>query len=279
MLLNIFEAERPAYIPDEVEDLVEHIKRECGPFLAAMGDDLQPHHMLRRGASGKDGLWYSVVPRKNRRPLDTENWVHDEVDRILEPLAGFRPRSAGLFCTGSKAIASGYGREYIVFPAGEFKFIWSPYIKDLLAFNSSRFDGMEFKGYKPDGYPELVLAALKDVSDDDIYVLGGAKSNADIVAMFKPGTPWREQEWFSEPKPLVALGKLPRELRSKIQMNVLERVAGDLFKTGENSTIVEAIDSNNEIMVSCSKAFLVHPTTLTEDMHVSMDEFLQLLRM
>ena len=56
---------------------------------------------------------------------------HDILDELFEKKFGWKPRSGGVFCTGSEATASGYGDAYIFFPIGDFEFLWSPKIHDL----------------------------------------------------------------------------------------------------------------------------------------------------
>ena len=44
----------------------------------------------------------------------------------------WKPRSTGVFCTGDKEQAKGYGGLATVWPIGNFKYIWNPEIRDFL---------------------------------------------------------------------------------------------------------------------------------------------------
>lgn len=76
--------------------------------------------------------------RTNRRPLDNTPKMHDLLDKWFVDKFGFPARSGSLFCFGSsergRRNAAGYGSLYLIFPIGDFKYVWSPKVFDLFLF-------------------------------------------------------------------------------------------------------------------------------------------------
>lgn len=118
---------------DELDNIIKTIKNDCGPFLKEF------HNMLRKGEylyRGKDEIidgMKKVIPRKNRRPLDTPIKLHDMLDSLFEMKFGWKARSEGVFVTTNHGTAMSYGEgsSYAFFPIGKYSYIWSPSIKDL----------------------------------------------------------------------------------------------------------------------------------------------------
>ena len=120
------------------EEIVEMIKRDCQPFLKEIRYSVTDNYLLRgymRGLDNLDSINRMQV-RKDRKPLHTNKFIHDEFDFYFEDRWGVRPRSEGVFATGDYAQASLYGRPYLFFPIGEFQYFWSDEIYDLHAYLS-----------------------------------------------------------------------------------------------------------------------------------------------
>ena len=112
--------------PDESESHIRaYLERDCKPFLKAVGK-----YPLYRGMPVNEDMM-DLIPRKNRTPRDMKRDYHQTLDILFKKKFGWKPRSSGIFCTGSQHTASQYGRIYSVWPKGQFKFIWSPKITDL----------------------------------------------------------------------------------------------------------------------------------------------------
>lgn len=129
----------------DTDELLALLERDCGPFLA----ESKQRGLLRRGMSklnDNDATFVSSPystekvpywkkqPRTDRRPLDIDKKIHLKLDDWFQSKFGFKARSSGLFCFGTGATSSAisqYGTEYYIFPIGEFKYAWSPNVKDL----------------------------------------------------------------------------------------------------------------------------------------------------
>ena len=114
----------------ELRAAIEKIKADCKPFLRQYGGQL-----LFRGSRsishGPTTMFSKRSVRTDRRPMNTDEGIHKQMDDWFNDKFGFRARSAAIFATGNFREARGYGTVYCVFPIGDFKFAWSPKIEDL----------------------------------------------------------------------------------------------------------------------------------------------------
>lgn len=89
------------------------------------------HCFFYRGISSVESI-IEKKPRMDRRPKDSHIKLTAWMDDAFESKFHWRPRSEGVFATGSGEMANGYGHQvYMFFPSNGFKFIWSPEISDI----------------------------------------------------------------------------------------------------------------------------------------------------
>jgi hypothetical protein len=151
-----------------LEQVLAQIKRDCKPFLS------KADKALWRGINGKssslrelsDGI-YRGTARTDRMPRDSNTQIHKIVDDALEKHFGIRGRSQSLFVTTNPNVADSYGKLHLIFPIGQFKILWSPYIYDVFSvlqdnFSSMLADEPVFKFFKKE-----LKAMGKDVGDLD----------------------------------------------------------------------------------------------------------------
>lgn len=136
MLLKEIFLKENADLPEEVYNFVhEH----CQPYLSMVNNDLSK--LMYRGVSPEfisrtpaiPGVPdSSIVPGhyRDRRPRDTHPDIHDYINKKFAEVYG-TPFRNGLFATGSNEQAEEYGESVIIFPIGNFKFCWSPTIRDV----------------------------------------------------------------------------------------------------------------------------------------------------
>jgi hypothetical protein len=74
------------------------------------------------------------TPRTDRRPRDTDEEVHKYVDDYFNTVHGWKARSMGVFTTNNRYSTKQYGRPYVFFPIGKYKYLWNPEVKDLKAY-------------------------------------------------------------------------------------------------------------------------------------------------
>lgn len=120
----------------EVVELINLIK-QAKPFFDQRGDD--PAAWLYRGLRRPDvptGLIGVASPRQDRRPLDTANQLHDQLDNRLQQDFGIKYRSTSTFVSGDKSLADDYGTVCIILPLGQFKYVYAKNTRD--AYNMFR---------------------------------------------------------------------------------------------------------------------------------------------
>ena len=120
----------------ELKKGIALIKRDCQPYLSQVSDPMK----LRRGVSrttqkiDPDGT--PVFNKKkahldNRYPRGSYMSVHhDIVNEYFTKTFGF-PFRNGVMAIGDQIKASEFGTDVAIFPIGEFKFLWSPRVRDL----------------------------------------------------------------------------------------------------------------------------------------------------
>ena len=138
--------------------MIPKIKKECSKFIKDM-----------RGAKGclirydrKHSDWKISKNRSRdyRKPTSTEEELSKKIDNLFAKKFGWKARSKNVvFCWGVTAKVVNSITRY-VFPAGDYKILWSPIVTDLFANlygNKEKF-GMESI---LDSNPELIKKQIK----------------------------------------------------------------------------------------------------------------------
>ena len=96
----------------------------------------------------------------NREPVNTQIAAHEYANEIFEDVFGWKVRN-GVFATSSEKEAKIYGKKFIFFPIGDFKFVWSPQIQDAFG------DTIWFiSKYHPDDGKERIEKDIKGLYID-----------------------------------------------------------------------------------------------------------------
>ena len=98
----------------------DKIKADCKPYLNAVKDLISWRGMYTAGE-----LILKKKPRTDRRPMDTMEHEHHEMDDSFNRIFGWRPRTQAIFVTGNIDQAASYGEMHMIFPRGKFRFIYS----------------------------------------------------------------------------------------------------------------------------------------------------------
>ncbi len=106
----------------------EVIRKECSKICDMC---IKTGNLLYRGAEHIYPNFTKVVPRTDRTPLTSPKRLHDKLDNEFKDLFGWKPRSEGVFVSGSQDTAEGYGKVFITFPKDGFYYLWSNKIEDL----------------------------------------------------------------------------------------------------------------------------------------------------
>jgi hypothetical protein len=136
----------------DLQYLINMVKSDCKPFLREMKKAGQ---FLYRGYdnveySTTEVVYYKKKVRSDRKPRDMYQNVHNKMDKLFDEKFGWKARSNGIFCTGDRTTALGYGTAFMVFPIGNFKFIWSPEVEDLWRWVRGHISSRKGKSTVPD---------------------------------------------------------------------------------------------------------------------------------
>jgi len=164
------------------------IRQNCQPYLQQNGGAID-HDALYRGVKPPGG--HSVtgdgdadVIRKevrltDRRPSDTPRELHNFVNQYFQTHYGAPFRTA-MFASGSQGQANDYGTVYVIFPAGEFQFLWSPDIEDMYSLTAEY--GLEHHmepGAQKEAFETLEDNVLRTYQTDNLVEAIG--SNHEIM--------------------------------------------------------------------------------------------------
>jgi len=139
-----------------MQEALDKVKRDCGPFLEQCGQQLMYRGTRRYNtASDPNSFFVRKAARTNRSPVNTARWVHEIYDDFFDKKFGIKARSNTVFTTGNYGTAMEYGMVYAVFPIGDFRFVWSPTIDDLYIHMTDLEDEEDIRHY-------LELAKYKD---------------------------------------------------------------------------------------------------------------------
>lgn len=132
------------YISEEnildMQDIVENIKKKCASYFKKAGPK---GDFLYRGSksislSDKRSV-IKIKPRTDRHPLDTDKSLHEYLDELFLEHKGWSARSEGVFVTAKRSSAGSYGKIFIMFPIGSFKFLYNPDIVDLTIYLNNKY--------------------------------------------------------------------------------------------------------------------------------------------
>jgi len=211
-------------------DKWKEVKKNCQPYLRTIKKNKKL--FLFRGMSGRhDSIGLKTV-RKNRRPLDTDEYVHDMVNGVMEDLFGWKVRSEGIFVTGNPAQASRYGSINIVFPVGKYEYLWSEEANDSYVYLRSMYI---FKLLTNEHRSEMMEAFNKSEELKKMY-----SSYDDVERDLKLG------DAIEKPMFQRAFGDL-------IEM-AIEKILVDILKYRDNN-LEKAIMLGKEITVRCDSYY------------------------
>jgi len=115
-----------------IEEIVVLLWDNCLPYLkdTIKTSEKFTNFMYSGRASSKD--YFKGTIRKNRKPKDSDDRVHDILDKSFYKRWGWYARSNVLFTSGSIAQADNYGKTYLIFPIGKYKLLYHPGYADVV---------------------------------------------------------------------------------------------------------------------------------------------------
>lgn len=116
------------------QQAAQTLLNDCRPYFEELGYDITAAMSLFRGLKTipqGNQLLYKKDVRVDRKPTDTPVPIQQYLDQTFQQQFGVPFRSKAMYTTGSRLAASYYGTLCIVFPIGQFKYLWSSEVEDL----------------------------------------------------------------------------------------------------------------------------------------------------
>ena len=147
------------------------IKKDCSKFTKEIKGAKGTLTRIDSYLGGND-LKNPVIKkntRSKRRIMDTPEELSIEIDKLFKEKFGWEARSENVvFCWGTPFTSNDISYGFLVFPAGNYNYLWSPMIRDLYNSLPSRsFDS--FKNRLFDSYTDKGLKRAV-VSENEIMV-------------------------------------------------------------------------------------------------------------
>ena len=102
-----------------------------------------------------------MIPRQDRRPKDTNLYLHNLLDGWYKKKFGWKARSEGVFTYSIQNEPIGeFGRIYYFFPIGPYKYVWTPDVEDFT---------VEFRDLAKTDYNQSNISNLTDEVYDSIF--------------------------------------------------------------------------------------------------------------
>ncbi|MFW6046463.1 MAG: hypothetical protein ACOCP4_01585 [Candidatus Woesearchaeota archaeon] len=110
---------------NELEEIKNILYNECMPFLKLFKKENLNSlpYSGRKNKILKNDTYEINKTRKNRKPRDTSEEIHEFFDEEFYKRYGIRGRSGCVFITGSRERASNFGLLFMVVPVGKFDFL------------------------------------------------------------------------------------------------------------------------------------------------------------
>lgn len=242
------------YTEDEFIEIISILENECKEFINEIKKS--GAGPIFRGAKNIDDTYNRGLgikgSRSDRRPLDTKKDVSETLDNCFEEKFGIKLRSNVVFTSKLPNIASDYGKPYLFFPIGDYKYFWNPGVKDLYGdiesehwyyYNESDWHWKYGEGNSGDwcyngvDYGNDIITAVKRVKEDNTDL-----SNKSFEYVQKL------LDW----EPACSLDDYMEESKQELQKNLEEIVYGYV-----DNNIDEIVDQ--EITFVCDKYYLVDP--------------------
>lgn len=118
--------------PKDRDEILKLIKKDCKPFLQRIGNKIGTYKLYRGLGfdSDNNNILRKKVRLHDRRPMSTAQIKHERYNEFFEVMFG-EPFRNSLFVSGNEDMAKFYGEPYVIFPIGDFDWVWSTAIEDI----------------------------------------------------------------------------------------------------------------------------------------------------
>lgn len=227
------------------------LKLNCMPFINEL-KSTGTHKILFRGSNKPVKDIARIKPRKDRKPFDTSEYVHRILDNEFKKKFGWKARSEGVFTTASEYITGQYGKSYLFFPIGKYKYVYSLKIRDL--YLNTYFiltDEELIKNYKIHYGPGNSKGTWY-YKDEDTGCADTVEAVLLVSNKYKDGLTEREIRKLLRWVPNLTLDEYIKKEKEEIKIKTKE-----IINSYVDDNLRIAILGGVEIMFKCDKYYLV----------------------
>jgi len=129
-----------SFLTEVVPQAAADIKAHCQPYLKEINNDVMNNWLFRGVQNTMSEGWIEKRVRlDDRKSLDTPDHIHRMYNQWFTLNFG-QPFRNAIFASGNMNSAADYGMLYMIFPKGDFSYLWSPQIEDLNTLHRNRMD-------------------------------------------------------------------------------------------------------------------------------------------
>lgn len=155
-----------------IDPFIEEIKKNQEFNIIYRG--VYDSSLMERSKKLYDGIFLRKR-RKSRKPLDTNDHVSKEIDRVSKEKFDFKLRSEAVFTSKLLPVAKSYGRPYIFFPVGNYRYFWRYGVDDLWNYLDGQY-------WYPDKFTPFDLDEIKNGVEDLVKYYNQGSNNDSAMS-------------------------------------------------------------------------------------------------
>lgn len=238
------------------------VKLECAKFIEDLSKTQKNKKLAQRNLCWRGTDKYGptdivlLTPRQDRVPKDMEIDIHDYLNNEFHRQFGFYARSQGVFATFDVGTADDYGRPFIFFPVGNYKFLYNPEISDLYTHASDfSFDDSGWEDEFNNEYGEHTDQGSWYYEGEDL----GTSDEDEAVMEVRAIEGWGSDE-IGDHEIYDRLQWVPEVTYEEFEEEKIESAKRDLeyaVDGYEYGRLKQVTNKSNELMFKCKKYYLI----------------------
>ncbi len=244
--------------PEYWDGLKHNLLSKCKSFIKEIKS---ANRLIYRGSKRNIDLFKILNSHVDyRTPKDMDSYMHDELNYWFEKKFGWKVRN-GVFVTSKLSDANQYGKAYIFFPIGEYKYVWSDVINDLYHYRENgklnTSEELEDMYYNDDDIRYLIKYDIVENSIMD-YIFD-YKNLPEEEGKYKLEAKQNYPKFGINKGDIVDVEVYKRSFDEWLEDNYSNGYTPKyIVEMYDDKNIKKAIVSGNEISFSCDEYYLIN---------------------
>lgn len=188
------------------EELRDIIDKECQPFIKELKGC---NTLLYRGVQNMPSFYDKKIPRTDRKPRLIQPDLHKKLGDLSKKKFGWNIREEGIFTTNNKSYTKQWGKPSIVFPIGNFEYVYNNNVEDLYGLYDQWYTTSDINDIKADKFfKSYIIPEINKYNTNDIksYLKKPSKNQSECIikckSYFSINAEWDKTliAWFGERK-------------------------------------------------------------------------------